>query len=905
MSWRLNCRSAKLIRILIDGLKMTSDTAGAAFSWGLFALRTFESALTYGIFVAIWGVQRDPSVFGFLVLSVLSIFRAIFTQTAMLATCRLYRHVAELIEKYSKSRSLVSGSDYRTLYRRIQQVFNFSSSREEFCANLISTAGIISIVTIAVGMPGLSIVVMAGGGVVVVKVIQRASIHAFAKVNEFSAHRNEKITRLLNDRESIVGIRERAEKEAESLQRTLLHQRHWLALDSALKVGETYLGMVLKLLPFVIAMGTAAYGVPVTTAKAQLILWITIPLTAAILAAPRQLQAIHGRASAIDASWSLTQSRTRTVDDCIRFGENQRVWRASVRTNLFGSSVFHRQALEELGLWLELGLSGITRPFAFNLDPDRLSEGQKQRLTLLRSVFLALTLRRTLIIDSSLHALDRRNKDRILAFLRRLQSDRVINVLGIEKLGVSSADLNEPGIEAPEVQRRSGREPIKSQKGWVAGLMFASLPIFVIAGSLDAFVTERLNSFGRVDLYSCGAAITAFLLAILSGVAVENAIRKRASMDLSEAIFESSAPSRDISRCVPVDFDTTLEPFSYYAHDLTWAIALFLVFSASAILGAGLKGMALVLITIMILAGLYFFVFSAITAARENYLQSSRDFTFNLKSLREFDVEVAGLTSSSRTERYRAILGYTHFKNWLEANIILIKMKGNLAVGLDLTFQAVLVVGLALFSQSGQNERLITMSFYVAALVGIQRESSRLFVALSGIMTVFPSFEKIRSLKTPRFSSSILWEILPAKLVLKKSISVETGLRYRAQEFIPGITWVTGVSGSGKSTLLMDLFWRLRGEARRVLYLRRVDVPVSGTDWVDALLNTNSWPAGSCVILDEAMSRLSDEELGMMVQHINQWAILQQVIVLVVEHRHEFHYAGTVFSVDQQHSFFA
>lgn len=880
---------------------MNRSVPSCVFSWRLFSLQVAGNVLTYGIFVSIWSVQRSVDKTGLFALCGLSLLRVLISWVAIFETCRLYKGVAAVALESSEERFLRDSIDHSTLYRRIRQIFDFVASREDYYANLISIVAVICFIVSYIGLQGISILIMAALGLGLVNLIQRASLHAFEKVNEFSASRNQRISKILEYREAIVGISERSENAARELRETLGRERRWLAIDSALKVGETYLGMVLKLLPFIVAMIATHFGLRMATSQAQLILWISIPISAAILAMPRQLQSIKGRSDGIDATWDSTQNRQQTAETAIRFGEHQNIWRASLSVNLLGSSSFHRESLKELGLWEELGLSAVSRPFDFRLDPDQLSEGQKQRLIILRSVSLARASSRTLIIDSPLHALDMHNRARVSRLLTRLCSKEKLEVIGIEKLEVADERSNLPPVDSSEVRRPADADAVsvQSHKLWIMILMLTALPFFFIAGSLDAAVTERLNSIGGIDVLGGVAAIGGFFLAVFSGVLVEGAIRKRASSDLCEAIFERITPSRDISKSIPVDLDATFESFSFYTHDLTWAVALFIVFSASVIYGAGIKGGLLALATLCLLGGLYYFLFGSIVVARENYLNSSRNFSDSLQSLRAFDAELSRYSSEIRLRRVRAALSVGSFYEWISGSIRLIKLKGELAVALDLMFQVALIVGLILLIQKKPTFQTIPLAFYVAALLGVQRESSRLFVALSGMLTAITSFERIRSLKTSRATNSISWEILPTTVKLSESVSSQTGIRYCAHEFTPGLTWVSGASGLGKSTLLMDLFWTLRDSGRRVLYFRRADVPRPGTQWVYEITGDRAWCAGTCIILDEATTRLSKNELEKIVSHLNEWAIGRSVVVLVVEHRYDAHYAGNVFFVGQ------
>lgn len=832
---------------------------------------------------------RDPGPHALAWAAVLGSVRILLAWALALLVANSITKASDDLQQFASMRKFDDGDQAKTLYRFLQQRLDLALAREDLAANLLGITVAMTAIGFGFSLQALGVLIGALLLIGLVFALQWLGVHALTRVNATIASRNAEFCALLARRLSVLGLEDLKQASAARFDAISRRERLWRSLDSGAKISESYLGMLLRILP-IAAIGAIVVVPGMSPDEAGIALfWVSMPLFAALLAIPREVQAWKALQSAqahIEAKCSLLPPGHSS---CVAFNGKGAIWAAPLSVNLLGRNPLRWRLLHGLGLWNELGLGLFPMPFEEMLAPDELSEGQKQRLPLIRAVCCAVDRGVPLNLSTQLASLDRPNRDKVKTLLHQLSTEGVLTVRGADGIsreghsGLSErAHCGAPPLKQDPAPKRSGNAPV------VPGCVRWYLPVFIAAAYLDANVARIIGTPGAWTYDAIWSASGAFSLALVGGMVLEDHVRRKTFRSLSLALFRSSSPNTEIERKVPVDLDVALEGFSYYLHDFTWALAVFALFAVSLVLAAGMWGIAC-------LAGVGTFIwffcarhYRGIVSAREKALDASRAFVFTLRDWSSFDVLMASLGQTTRTRRLRAVLALPSLQRWAEAKMRLYLKKVGLALLLEGTFHVLLILCLGSLLLAKVEASLA--AFLISALLAVDRESLRLFVAGSGLLSTASSFHAITGLPQETRIYWVDFEQDEQGIRLAASHSRQTGIRYPEARFSFGVNWVLGRSGCGKTTLLTELFWSLRRWGHTVVFLGRSEMHEMGQGRrADAvlreMLDHPQWRSGGTLILDEALEEIQEDQRDSLYQSLDAWGKDLRVVILSTDHR--------------------
>ncbi|MDF3881435.1 ATP-binding protein [Cupriavidus basilensis] len=873
----------------MNSLRGSSQFTLQPFSLLYCALKCASFAAQYALFFVIALLLRDPSARALALIAALGSVRIVLGWVLARLVARSVTMASDRLHQAAKLRKLGNADYAKSLYRFLQQRLDFTLAREDLAGNLLGIAVALLAIGFWISLQALGVLI----GVVLicglVFVLQWLSVYALTRINETVENRNTEFNELLGKRLGVLGLEDMKRTSAARLDALSGQERLWRALDSGMKISETYLGILLKILP-IAAIGAIGIipGMSISEASVA-VFWVSMPLFTALLAIPREVQAWKAIKSAqahIDAACSPLPLGPSSF---VTFNGKDTIWSASLGVNLLGRGPLRCRLLHKLGMWEELGLEVRPKPFEKLLAPDRLSEGQKQRLLLIRAVCCAVDRNVPLRLSTQLTSLDLPNRMKVKAILEQFSTEGVLKVYGAD--GISHEGYLEPSEresyvapirrEVPSPGRSDNAPAIPSFVRWY-------FPVFIVAAYLDANVARLIDSHGSLPREAIWSAMGAFVLAIVGGMALEDHVRRRTFRSLSLAIFRSSSANTEIERSVPVDLDIAQEGFSYYLHDFMWALAVFTLFSVSLVFSAGVLGIGCIAGFGALVWFFYTKNYRGIVLAREQMLEASRTFVITIRDWASFDLATASLGQTTRTRRMRAALALPSLQRWTHAKIRLYLKKVKLALLLEATFHVLLVLCLSFMLLAKGDASLA--AFLLSALLAADRESLRLFVAGSGLLTTASSFQAISKLPQGNRIPWVHFEKDEEGIRLAEARSVLTGIRYPEVSFNFGVNWVLGRSGCGKTTLLTELFWALhrwghtvaffgRREMQEICQGRRADAVLR------EILENHQWRSGGTLILDEALEEIREDELESIYQYLDVWGRDRRVVILNTDHR--------------------
>jgi hypothetical protein len=417
-------------------------------------------------------------------------------------------------------------------------------------------------------------------------------------------------------------------------------------------------------------------------------------------------------------------------------------------------------------------------------------------------------------------------------------------------------------------------------------LLAPFIPLFMLAAAADALVGARVSAGSAFDPWTWCLAFLALVLAMATGVACEDRIRKRSFDALSAALFESGAPTARIEATVPVDLDTVAESFSFYSHDLAWALALFAVFIGSVVLAGGpLAGATAACATGLLCAGLYRTMYRRLIKSRDAVFASGKLLVTSLTDLARADGSWAHAGIRARWLRASLCLG--PYRRFVEAKSRLFVLRSRLSILLGATFH-LLLVAVAGWALLAQDVATHTLGLVVAALMGMHGEAMKLFAASSGLLSTAPAFDRVRSLPRLEHDNWPRWSRSASGFFLHECYSPLRANRYHPAAFMRGVNWITGRSGSGKSVLLQALFWSARAAGIRTAYLSEQELEVLTPDpaaFLQSIIASRDCERLELLIIDEGFARV--REWQELVVELHRWAVSSGSTVLAVDHRFE------------------
>ncbi|MGO4330113.1 hypothetical protein AB4Z48_31235 [Cupriavidus sp. 2TAF22] len=832
---------------------------------------------------------RDPSPRALILISILGLVRIFLGRVLARLVASSITMASDHLQHCARVHKYDDGDQARTLYRFLQQRLDFALAREDLVGNFIAIVATLAIIGSFFNLQALGVLIGVALVSGMVFVLQWISVYALLRVNETVTSRNAEFNTLIARRLGVLGLDEMKQASAARFDALSRQERLWRALDSGAKISETYLGILLRILPLA-AIGAIGVVPGMSLGEAGVtVFWVSMPLFAALLAIPREVQAWKALKSA-QAHIDATCSRIPVGNSsCVTFDGKDTIWAAPLYVNLLGRGPLRCRLLRRLGMWGELGLGELPTPFEKLLAPDELSEGQKQRLLLIRSVCCAVDRDVPLSLSTQLISLDLPNRMKAKTLLDQLVTEGALRVCGADGISRDGySELSEPRshLDPPlrEAQSpdRSGKAPV------IPRFVRWYFPVFILAAYLDANVARLIGSHGSLTREAIWSAMGAFSLTILGGMALEHHVRRKTFKSLSLSIFRSSSPNIEIERRVPVDLDVAQEGFSYYLHDFTWALAVFSLFAMSLVFAAGALGIGFIAGFVILVWFFYSRNYRGIVLAREKMLEASRTFVLTIRDWASFDLATARLGQTTRTRRMRAVLALPSLQRWTEAKVRLYLKKVELALLLEGTFHILLMLCLSSLLLAKVEASLA--AFLLSALLAVDRESIRLFVAGSGLLSTASSFHAVSNLPLVNRIPWVSLEEGEQGIRLAEAHSPLTGIRYPEVNFNFGVNWVLGRSGCGKTTLLTELFWALHRWGRTVAFFGRREMTEIGQGRrADAvlreLLENHQWRAGGTLILDEALEEIHEDELESIYHFLDVWGRDHRVVILNTDHR--------------------
>lgn len=610
--------------------------------------------------------------------------------------------------------------------------------------------------------------------------------------------------------------------------------------DSSLKSFEIYFGIFFRALPYVVLSAVfflfSGWFESGEGANARELFWLSLPLLGIVLSLPGGIQSIK---SSVYCFKTIAPDHPKE-EVGLRIDSDSKIWFGSIAENTFLQEVTASKVLNVLNLDREIKCRGSLLQFQLTSDGSNLSAGQRARILVSRAIGLSIAIQTEIDLDLEFHSLDLNNKKRIkelIALAPSLGAKIVLTASASQSLDESKTALAVDSHES-EVSRDSGSEPktehSNEQRHSVSSSIRAylfdtgyTLPLFLMAAGLAASVFGWVNFDGSGGDRSPGLSTVAvgfglmaagMAIAITSGWWVEWRIRARTMRQWLRIVAGSKFRRTRLKRMSLVDFQNLIESYSFYSHDFSWALMVFISAVGMAAFSTGfIGGSAIIGVTVCFLV-IARPLIDLLVRSRAIYLDANE---------RLFDTlaDSQGMTTVFVRSKIRDLglrgLVVSQFEKWLDSFISLSRSKFFLSYAILWLTNIVLIV--LFLSQISNPKSSAILGVMIGALMAVESESDRLFAALTGLLTQSQSrldFDleerKMSELEMQRSLESSSDSFGPLKV---ESVLVSNLKRWtKPFELHPGILRLSGASGEGKSSIAESVVEVLLKNGVRAIY---------------------------------------------------------------------------------------
>lgn len=766
------------------------------------------------------------------------------------------------------------------------------------------------------GVAGLWVLILIAAFIPISYGLSVLSDRNYHKVMDKVAHRIEKCSLWIREGPFLKQFS--CQKQLRDIQQTVSVELLLRDRDTLLRGIDSYIIGFGRLIPFVLFGFVALSNNALPWEGASV--WLAIPLLSAMLALPRgylSYRTVSRSLTELSALLKHSEENSRVVlnasnnEGALLFDPAWPIWPSRFIDLIPGSSRDSFDPLEQLlsafGLVPELGASGlaVVRK-SIEHQGKNLSDGQRFRLQLIRGVFLAQCTHRRLLINDDFSALDTAaacNARRVLEALPCVQFSPLA-IAALERRTRSACDdLDSQRCETP-TPVPSGSPPIPFGLG--------QLMTFCWAGGITLLLPASMMSYaGNLTLAQLNLRSESVLAYALIGIAVgsctglfiEASLRRRFAKALLTGLVDVQAnESGNNLQIVSRDVTTVFERIAWYAHDMAWVCALFIVSVIALWTTAGPLGLMVALIFSGLLFSMYRVFIDELSRTR---LATVTGFDALIRATQVSHSMSCARTSSlgqnkpwldSTCQRLCAE-GLAHFYQTRMASVVARTMTATSCTLLSDLMIALMVLLGGIVQLSGAG-----FIWAMTGLLLVRSDLSNFFLAVTGF--------KSQSISVGRLLQGCAKKCKVQSRLCNGLIHVD-GFKvrrvYKPLVFPAGRALsLSGLSGLGKSDYLKGISGVIditqlsedaieEGDCLQTYYLdtQTLTLLMGAMDTPDALfLCLSALPADGkqLVFLDETIREVSFEKISEIIERLTSYTQVTGNTVIVVDHRFELPY---------------
>jgi len=820
-----------------------------------------------------------------------------------LKLCREFEHLL--------ARKMQPGVEVSALERLVSRDFNvvldsFGNSVNLLVIPLFLTLSIL-LALLVFGAAGFWAIAVIGVFLPLSYLLSRLSDRNYHRIMNLTAQRIEQCSAWLRKGPWLKQFADRT--ALQSIERTLADEGSLRNLDTLLRGADSYIIGFGRLIPFVM-LGLLGASESATVWDGAII-WLSIPLLAAVLALPRSYVGYKAVGRSLEALGSLYLNSSRhpllraatadQEDGVIEFDTDWPIWPAALVELIPGPLDSQREVLHTLlsafRLVPELGQNPQqVLQLRIELDGGNLSAGQRLRLQLLRGVFLASTQGRELSIDHDLSALDAAAALAVKDALERLPwvsfspvaASAIVQREALAQVGERTV----PTVRA--VEPALGRYGLRNLFRYCCwGVLMLLVPALMMSYAANLTLPAAGFSSGQVLLYG----VVGVVAGATAGLFIENLLRSCFTHLFIDGLRDIRATDlADAMQVVSRDVTTAFERIAWYSHDIAWIIALFLSNGVALWMGFGLFGVAVALLFSGLLAVLYRVSVSELYGTR---VESVKGFDSLLRSAHvAYSISRVGGVGFARlgdwlalTQRRAIAEGVRHFYTTRMRSVI---TRTITAASCSLLSDLVIVLVVLMGSLYQTSDSAFVLA--VTALLLVRSDLTNVFLAITGFKSQSASLGRLQHFARRKSSVAVMvagQNLSIAPFVAQRAyrdLSLERGRLYS----------LSGHSGSGKSDYLKgvagitNVVTEEAAVAQATIsscYYLDSNTPAllgsepGATSWLDTWLSDLPEGCHHLLLLDEPFSMFPVEQLAERVQALGHYVELSGNTVVLVDHR--------------------
>lgn len=742
---------------------------------------------------------------------------------------------------------------------------------------ILATLGAVAVY----GPAGLAVVVLLAVIIPVSYGLSRLADRNYNKIMDKVTERTEQCSLWLQHGPLLKQFADQSEQQRIG---SILDEEMWLRnRDTLLRGADSYIVGFGRLVPFILlaSIGATAYLLSWEGA----VFWLAIPLLSAMLGMPRAYLSYKAVGRSLDELDTLfvdfrsePPARSGVADSRyeILFDEDWPIWPSTLLGLIPGvlpeDTTQVHVLLTHFRLVPELGKTPHEVADKYiDLDASNLSTGQRLRLQLIRSVFLARLQGRCLLVNNDLSSLDSAAALAVRDTLSTFADIRFFTTASKALDSRRSDEYQGGAMDAPEFE-----SPSTASSGYFGLVQLLKCSVWGVIALLVPAVMMSYAGNLTLPEYDPGAGwILAYVIAgiatgICAGLYIESSLRARMVQALREGLRDICAGGRtNHLQVVSRDVTTAFERIAWYAHDMAWVGALLTCSIGALWFGSGLSG--------LMLAGAFTGALVCLYRLSINELYRSR-----LATVAGFDALIRS-TQGSHSLSSAGISGLERLGGWLaqtrqsvvlqglahfyEARMISVIARTICAASCTLLsdMAIVLIVMLGAFHQASG----VGFVLAVTALLLVRSDLSNVFLAVTGFKSQSISVDRLLSfssskLKVPVWINGKALHIsgfsgrrayLPLTMQ-RGSLQLLRGASGTGKsDYLKGIAGVIEVQSVTQDCLIPDhslQTWYFNPTAMELVFKTK-DVVGALMEWVEALPADGS----QLVLLDEVFLSLT------------------------------------------------
>jgi ABC-type Mn2+/Zn2+ transport system ATPase subunit len=876
-----------------------------------FLTKLTNNVLVYSVFLAISVALENRDHFKTLVLLIIgtgclkyvSSIYLIFLYNSEISFAR------DRLLYESRTKFFFEKADSKNIYNKINAIIENIFCKEELSAAIFSIFIMLFIYYYILGTQSIIIFIIAAITIPIVFVLKHYSEKFFTHLAEYTEQRNILINNILKSRYSLVGSASLFKNTIEKLLEIVKDEKKWRSLDSGIKTLETYLSLFYKYIPYLVGL-LALRLAPIDMAIDPKLYWMSIPAFATFFSLPRLFLSLKENENGFNY---LTSNRiiTQGTTSKIIFTGKDYIWRASLRCNVPYMGTYGIYVLKFLNIWQELRLEDVKEPINFFIDPDKLSEGQKKRLLLARAICLAKHSGSELIIECEFKTLDKLNKKRVYRLFEEIVNNKVIKLSYERHLckSTNKASANEISYECDNNHDLKASPPTAKKYNYGIDNLGFIVPFFILfffVAGFDCYIASIVSTkqFSKNDGFLIFfISIASFFIAIFTGILLENSIRASCFNSILNSISSPFVEKERINQSVSIDLDICLEAFSFYLHDFLWVASLFFVTLLAMVFLMGVSGLFLSICFSIFIAFLYVIGYRKVVEYRDQFIYRAKLFANVCENMLLADKVWSSILERNLYSQVKNEIISVDTAKWFEAKCNLYNAKTLLSSKMQ--FGSSLAIASVVYIYGNTTGNIAAAALVLAALLSVESESLRFFIALSGVMSTKNSALSILNLNNETSAASLQVNYLENGLIVSDYISKRTGIHYKEFIYTVGLNLVCGVSGAGKTTYFIDILKTLFAQSSQATFLTRAffeeqmhklgsfDKTVEYF-FADSVLNDGH---ARLIIFDEVTHLVPDQALRKVLSKLSNLSQKKKIILMVSDHRVSQHDNCHVFNV--------